>query len=139
MGRRSRECYLCGQSYEYCRNCSQDRMKPAWMSEFHSESCKNIFDTCTRFNMKLISKTEAQEALNACDLSNKSNFKSYVQRDLEVIFAADIVPEQEEDSIVVTLDAEIKEIHEDKAIVETSVRGSNKKKSHEVVIKKENE
>jgi hypothetical protein len=33
-------------------------MKPAWMSEFHSESCKNIFDTCTRFNMKLISNTE---------------------------------------------------------------------------------
>lgn len=131
MGRRSRECYLCGENYKYCPTCSQDKMKPAWMSEFHSENCKNIFDICTRFNMQLMSKSEAQVALNACDLSNKSNFKSYAQRDLEVIFA--------EDTIVVPVDVEIKEIHEDKVVVETSVRGSNKKKSHEVVIKQENE
>ena len=133
MGRRNRECYLCGRDYQYCGGCSQDKMKPAWMSEFHSESCKNIFDICTRFNMNLMSKTEAQDALNSCDLSNKENFKAYVQRDLEVIFA--------EDPIVVTLDAEIKEIHEDKAIVETAIRGSKARKpiQHEVVYKKENE
>ena len=87
MGRRNRECYLCGKDYQYCPTCSQDKMKPAWMSEVHSENCKNIFDMCTRFNMQLMSKSEAQAALNACDLSNKENFKSYVQRDLEVIFA----------------------------------------------------
>lgn len=87
MGRRSRECYLCGKDYQYCPTCSQDKMKPAWMSEFHSESCKNIFDICTRFNMDLMSKSEAQDALNSCDLTNKENFKSYVIRDLEVIFA----------------------------------------------------
>lgn len=92
MGRRNRECYLCGVDYQYCGDCTQDRMKPAWMSEFHSESCKNIFDICTRFNMKLMSKTEAQEALKTCDLSNKENFKSYVQRDLENIFKVDAVP-----------------------------------------------
>jgi len=57
------------------------------MSEFHSEDCKNIFDICTRFNMQLMSKTEAQDALKSCDLTNKANFKPYVQRDLEVIFA----------------------------------------------------
>lgn len=130
MGRRSRECYLCGSTYQYCPTCSQDKMKPSWMAEFHSESCKNIFDTCTRFNMGMMSKIEAKDALKSCDLSNKANFKSYVIRDLDVIFA--------EDPIVVTVDAEIKEIHEDKAIVETSIKGNKKKKSHEVV-KKENE
>ena len=130
MGRRNRECYLCGKDYQYCSTCSQDKMKPAYMSEFHSENCKNIFDICTRFNMQLMSKTEAQDALNACDLTNKANFKSYVQRDLENIFA--------EDPIVVALDAEIKEIRKDKAVVETFIHDSNNKKSHEVVIKKEN-
>ena len=49
-----------------------------------------IFDICTRFNMKLMSKTEAQEALIECDLSNRANFKSYVQVDLENIFAEDV-------------------------------------------------
>ena len=89
MARRQRECYLCGHDYKYCSSCSQDRMKPAWMAEFHSESCKNIFDICTRFNMGLMSKNEAQEALKACDLSNKESFKSYVQTDLDNIFADD--------------------------------------------------
>ena len=131
MGRKTRECYLCGESYKYCPTCSQDKMKPSWMAEFHSESCKNIFDTCTRFNMGMMSKTEAQDALKSCDLSNKTNFKSYVQHDLEVIF--------EEEPIVVTLEAEIKEVSQDKAVVETSIKGSKKKHTHEVVIKKENE
>ena len=87
MARRNKICYLCGEKYRYCPTCSQDRMKPAWMSEFHSESCMKIFDICTRFNLGMMSKVEAQEALNTCDLSNKENFKSYVQHDLEVIFA----------------------------------------------------
>ena len=87
MGRRTRECYLCGSVYQYCPTCSQDKMKPAWMSEFHDENCKNIFDICTRFNMKLMSKSDAKDALDACDLSSKENFKSYVQRDIGAIFA----------------------------------------------------
>ena len=87
MGRRTRECYLCGESYQYCPTCSQDKMKPAWMALFHSEDCKNIFDICTRFNLKKISKSEAKEELKSCDLSNKANFKPYAQRDLDVIFA----------------------------------------------------
>lgn len=124
MGRRTRECYLCGESYQYCSTCSQDKMKPTWMSDFHSESCKNIFDICTRFNMGMISKTDAQEALNACDLSNKANFKSYVIRDLEVIFAEE--PKKRSKKI------ETKSI--DDAIVEPVVF---EPESHEVVDENE--
>ena len=128
MGRKSRECYLCGRDYQYCGSCSNDRMKPVWMSEFHSENCKNIFDICTRFNMQLMSKTEAQDALNACDLSNKANFKSYVQRDLENIFKVDEVPAQaEEPKFKRGKRIEAKPIDEFADI------------AHEVVIKKENE
>jgi hypothetical protein len=57
------------------------------MAEFHDENCKNIFDICTRFNMKLLTKEEAKAAIEKCDLSNKANFKDYVQRDLAAIFA----------------------------------------------------
>ena len=86
MGRRTRECLLCGTKYEYCHTCSQDKIKPTWMAEFHDENCKNIFDICTRFNMELMTKDEAKKALSVCDLSKKEAFKSYVQRDLSVIF-----------------------------------------------------
>ena len=93
MAQRNRTCYLCGEHYKYCSTCSQDRMKPTWMNEFHSESCKDIFDICTRFNMDMITKEQAQKELAKCDLSNKKNFKSYVQHDLEVIF------EEENDAV----------------------------------------
>lgn len=100
MAKRDRKCYLCGTSYKYCSTCSQDRMKPAYMSEFHSEDCVRIFDICTRYNMGLMSKHDAQEALNKCDLSNKDNFKDYVQRDLVNIFAEDEKQDAIEDSAV---------------------------------------
>ena len=87
MARRDRQCYLCGQHYKYCPTCSEDRMKPAFMAEFHSENCKHIFEICTNFNLGLKSKLEAQEALIECDLSEQANFKPYVQRDIENIFA----------------------------------------------------
>ena len=61
-----------------------------------------------------VAKTEAQEALKACDLSNRDNFKSYVKHDLDVIF-------------------------EEEPIVETSFKDTKKKFIHEVVTKKENE
>lgn len=90
MGKRDRKCLLCGETYQYCPTCTQDRIKPAWMAEFHSENCKNIFDIATRFNMQLLTKAEAKEAMEQCDLSNKDNFKDYVQHDLENIFAVDV-------------------------------------------------
>lgn len=123
MGKRTRECYLCGEKYSYCPTCSQDRMKPTWMAEFHNENCKNIFDICTRFNMKLINKTEAQKALSACNLSNKEKFKDYVQRDLANIFAKDEEPKNKKSKKVETntIDETVKET-----------------KSHEVVNKTEN-
>ena len=122
MGRRNRECYLCGQDYLYCPTCSQDKMKPAWMAEFHNENCKNIFNICTNFNMDLMSKTEAQDALNTCDLTNKANFKSYVQRDLENIFKADEEPKFKRGKRI-----EVNPVDDFADI------------AHEVVIKKENE
>jgi hypothetical protein len=56
------------------------------MSEFHEENCKNIFDICTRYNMQMISKAEAKDALKECDLTNKENFADYVKIDIQNIF-----------------------------------------------------
>lgn len=92
MGRRNRECYLCGESYQYCPTCSQDRTKPFWMAEFHSENCKDIFDICTRFNMELFTKDEAKEAIEKCDLSNKLSFRPSVQNTLSNLLKVDNVP-----------------------------------------------
>ena len=84
--RHARKCYNCGEVYSYCPDCSDYRHLPAWMETFHSESCKNAFDTCVKFNLGLISKDEAKSLLSACDLTNKANFREDVQRDIKTIF-----------------------------------------------------
>ena len=128
MAKTNRVCLTCNTKYSYCPNCN--KKDPSWMAEFHSESCKNIFDICTRFNMNLLTKAEAKDALQSCDLSNKDNFKDYVQNDLANIFKPD------EDKITVNVEAEITK---DEVVVEVKpvTRGKSKSKSHEVVHKTE--
>jgi hypothetical protein len=89
---KKRECITCGEKYSYCPNCN--RKEPAWKSEFHDENCKNIFQICTSFNVNIMTKHEAKAALEQCDLSNKENFKSFVQRDLENIFKEEPKPKR---------------------------------------------
>ena len=133
MGRRTRTCYLCGEKYEYCPTCSQDKMKPSWMAEFHSENCKDIFDICTRFNMQFLTKDEAKEEIANRDLSNKLNFRPSVQNTLSNLLKPD------EDKITVNVEAEIKEITKDEVVVEVKpvARSKSKSKSHEGVTKTE--
>ena len=80
-----KKCLCCGTSYEYCGNCYDYRNLPLWMNSFHSEECKNIFQTCTDYNFKLITKEQAQAALSKYDLSNRDKFNPCVKRDLSVI------------------------------------------------------
>lgn len=96
MGRRTRECRVCQSKYEYCPTCSQDKYKPTWMVEFHEENCMKIWDICTRFNMELMSKEEAKEAILKCDLSKKETFVDFVQKDIENILFEEPKPVIEE-------------------------------------------
>ena len=82
-----RKCLCCGASYSYCNNCYDFRNYPLWMNSFHDENCKNIFETCTNYNFKLITKEQAKEALSKYDLSNRVNFSACVKRDLNTILA----------------------------------------------------
>ena len=82
-----RKCLCCGASYSSCNNCYDFRNYPLWMNSFHDENCKNIFETCTNYNFKLITKEQAKEALSKYDLSNRANFSACVKRDLNTILA----------------------------------------------------
>ena len=94
--RYERKCLCCGTSYSYCNNCWDYRHLPAWMNSFHDENCKNIFEICTDYNLKLLTKDQAKSALSKCDLSNRDSFSDCVQRDLNVILVEDkpVVEEQ---------------------------------------------
>lgn len=91
MAHRDRQCLCCGTKYSYCPTCSTDKTKPTWMTEFCSESCKELFETATKYNMKKITKSEAKEILEILDLKEKSAYVDCVQKDLENILAEEPV------------------------------------------------
>lgn len=124
MARKNRECKTCGEKYAYCPNCN--RTDPAWMSDFHSENCKNIHQICVQYNVGLLTKEQAAEALKACDLSNKESFKECIQRDFENIFAEEVkVAEQPKVEV---------EVKHDELV---PAPRKFKHKSHEVVLENE--
>ena len=85
-----RKCLCCGTSYSYCNNCYDFRNYPLWMNSFHNENCKNIFETCTNYNFKLITKEQAKKDLSNYDLSNRARFSDCVKRDIDAIMAEEI-------------------------------------------------
>lgn len=155
---KNKQCLSCGAAFSYCPNCSRvDALKPVWASQFCSETCATLWTTLTKFGMNKLTKSEAKEIISSLNIKPIDVYVDCVKRDYNKVFepekkfkrgkrieikpiddAMDITPEMVE-PIVVELEAEIKEIFEDKAIVETSLKGSENKQTHEVVIKKENE
>ena len=87
MARRDRQCLCCQIKYKYCSTCSADQAKPTWMTEFCSEPCKELFATATKYNMEMLTKSEAKEIIQGLELKEKSEYADFIQKDIENINA----------------------------------------------------
>lgn len=67
----NRKCICCSEEYRYCNSCAEDRMKPVWYTLYHNENCKNVFNTASDYLANAITKEEAKEKFDKCDLSYK--------------------------------------------------------------------
>lgn len=95
MSSKNRTCICCHTQYSYCPNCSStDRLAPSWKSEFCSETCKDLWLTCTRFNMGRHTKQEAQDIIKSLNLKPAAEYAPCVQRDLAVILKEDPKPKR---------------------------------------------
>ncbi len=119
MARRDRKCICCDSRYKYCPTCAEDQRKPAWMAEFCSEECKDLWTVATKHNMNMLTKQEAKEAISALTLKDHSEYVECVQRDLKAILG-------EEPKMA------------PKKVEEEPQKFVAKKKSHEVVKQEEN-
>lgn len=86
MSTGKRKCVICGTIYEYCPNCSADNDKPAWMASFHDENCKQIYRITSNYIGKAISKEEAKQQLQTCDLTQKDHFAPVILERINEIF-----------------------------------------------------
>ena len=81
----SRKCTCCNEKYNYCPNCGNDRLKPAYLSVFCSESCKDLWTALSKVSMGIITNSEAAEIINTLDLKDVSEYVDCVQRDMKEV------------------------------------------------------
>ena len=124
MARRDRKCICCQSKYQYCPTCSTDKNKPTWMTEFCVEACKELWTTATKYNMQMLTKSEAKEIIEGLELKERSEYVECVQKDLENILGEE--PAVIEEPVIV---------EEVAPILEEKVSPKKKQKSHEVVTK----
>ena len=67
----NRKCVCCSTEYRYCNTCNEDKTKPAWYAIYHNKNCKDIFNTASDYLAGVITKEEAKQKFDACDLSYK--------------------------------------------------------------------
>ena len=87
MTKGTRSCIVCGTEYTYCNNCKNHASQPSWMAIYHNENCRNIMNIASEYMAGNITKAEAKEQLDLCDLKNKKKFKESVTRAVEEICA----------------------------------------------------
>ena len=75
-------CKVCGTKYSFCPSCSGTLAADKYKSMFCSENCRNIFYTCSRYNVGAIDKNKAKSILSDLDLSNRSNFSEKIKSDI---------------------------------------------------------
>lgn len=78
-----RSCICCNEKYSYCPSCGSDRFKPTWHSTFCSETCKDLWETLSKYSMKFIEEDEARLIIQALPLKDKAQYVACVQRDME--------------------------------------------------------
>lgn len=82
MATKERKCLSCATKYKYCPSCSRvDALKPAWASQFCSESCATLWTTLTKFGMNRLSKDEAKSVISELDLKPIESYVSFIQED----------------------------------------------------------
>lgn len=144
---KSHKCIACGTKYSYCPDCSRaDALKPTWYNDFCDESCKDLWYTLTRYNMSLITKSEAKSAILELNLKPIESYSQFVQRDYAKVMAEEKKPKRGkrteikpiDDAMDVELEIVQSVVNESIEIEQQVVAESAVEAIHEVV-KQENE
>ena len=113
----NRKCICCSTEYRYCNSCSEDRTKPAWYAIYHNENCKDIFNTASDYLAGAITKEEAKQKFDACDLSYKYKLHNKITEAINAVYGEKTEIKNES---VVEIKEEVVENTENKSTVESN-------------------
>ena len=75
----NKTCILCGKKYTFCNRCEEFDNYPRWMGIYCSDNCRKIFMTVTDYKAGEITREQAIDNLNLCDLSEKDKYHNSIK------------------------------------------------------------
>lgn len=120
MGK-TRICISCQNSYSYCPNCGEYAKYPKWMTEFDTETCKELFNAISGYNMGIITKDAVKQVVDKYEIKDFSVYKESITNKLNELFSEPVVEVANE-------------ISEEETTPSFNHRKSNKKKNRNVDI-----
>ena len=60
-----RTCIICNSKYAYCNRCPGGKNVPSWKNLYDTEECKKVFEICSAYVNKLITKGDAMIKLKS--------------------------------------------------------------------------
>lgn len=95
MAHSNKTCLACKTKYSYCPSCSRlDSLKPTWYNEFCSEPCMTLWTTATKYNMNMLTKSEAKSIISSLDIKPIDVYVECVKRDYSKIMAEEKKPKR---------------------------------------------
>lgn len=148
MAIKERKCLSCATMYKYCPSCSRvDALKPAWASQFCSESCAILWTTLTKFGMNRLTKSEAMSIISELDLQPIESYSSCVQRDYAKVMTEEKKPKRGKRAEmkiideVMDIEPEVVQPIVEELVIEQLVEVAEQavEAAHEVVLQENNE
>ena len=82
---KQRKCFCCETLYTFCPNCSGAKNVPEWKTEFDEESCKEIFNAVSGYNMKIIPAKDVMAVLKKYNITDTSKYKKSIKNKLDEV------------------------------------------------------
>ena len=73
MPNHTRQCIVCNQKYDYCKACPSSKNEPTWRAIYDTEECKKVFEICSAYINKHMSKGDAVIKLKSFNLPSRLN------------------------------------------------------------------
>lgn len=79
-----RECWVCGAVYDYCPKCGKSAGQPGWKINFDEESCKDLFDCVSGYNMKIKTIDDVKKIIDKYNIKDFSKYKEKIKKVLDL-------------------------------------------------------
>lgn len=91
---KERECLCCSTKYTFCPNCRNAKDFPAWKTEFDEESCREVFNAVSGYNMGIIPAKDVIGVLKKYNITDVSKYKKSIRNKLNEILEEEAINEK---------------------------------------------